>query len=113
MQALQSSPAAVVAGSVMGWGAGVESAFDLVVFLHVPTEVRLRRLEAREAGRFGKANPAFLEWAAQYDAGPPEGRSLAKHNAWLAARECPVVRLEGDHALDALLERVMPLIRQL
>jgi hypothetical protein len=88
---------AVVAGSVVGWG--VEALFDLVVFLYVEAEVRLRRLHAREVALFGRADPAFLQWAAQYDQGPPEGRSLAKHEAWLSSLGCPVIRLVGERSV--------------
>ena len=102
-EALQDHPSCVVAGSVMGWGAEVEDAFSLIIFLYVPTEVRLQRLEQRELQRFGKPNPAFLEWASQYDSGSLEGRSLTRHNAWLATRQCQVVRLEGNHSVAELL----------
>lgn len=105
-QALQDHSRCVVAGSVMGWSAQVEDAFSLIIFLYVPTEVRLQRLEQREVQLFGKPNPAFLEWAAQYDSGSLEGRSLAKHNAWLATRQCQVVRLEGNHSVAELLSAV-------
>jgi adenylate kinase family enzyme len=91
---------AVVSGSVMGWGAAIEDGFDLVVFLYVARELRLQRLRAREIRRHGQADPAFLDWAAQYDEGPPMGRSLAKHEAWLAARQCPVLRIEGDTSVE-------------
>ncbi|BCL76562.1 adenylate kinase [Jeongeupia sp. HS-3] len=107
VQALEGHGSSVVAGSVIAWGPEIEDTFDLVVFLYVSTEVRLQRLKQREETLFGQANPAFLEWASQYDAGPPEGRSLAKHNAWLAARQCPVVRLVGDHPVTELLSRLV------
>jgi hypothetical protein len=106
MQELEAMPLSVVAGSVMGWGTHVESAFNLIVFLYVPTEVRIQRLESREALRFGKANPTFLAWAAQYDEGLQEGRSLKKHNSWLATRACQVVRLVGSHSVAELLTHV-------
>ena len=86
----------VVAGSVMEWGEGLEKSFDFVVFLQVPTAVRLDRLVRREKERFGAANPEFLEWARKYDEGPPEGRSLSKHNAWLQTQQCPVIRIVGE-----------------
>jgi hypothetical protein len=82
-------PRTVLAGSVVGWGAELEDGFDLVVFLYLDAALRIERLRTREIARLGHADPAFLEWAALYDAGPPEGRSLAKHRAWLAARRCP------------------------
>jgi hypothetical protein len=106
LQALHEQSCSVAAGSVMGWGAAIEDAFSIIIFLYVPTEVRLRRLEAREVQRYGKANPAFLAWAAQYDSGPPEGRSMSKHNAWLSQRRCPVVRLSGDASIESLVSEV-------
>lgn len=98
----------VVSGSVNAWGTEIEDAFDRVVFLYVDTVLRLERLRAREILLFGKANPAFLEWAAQYDDGPPEGRSLARQNAWLAARRCPVLRIEGPLSTPQRLARIRP-----
>ena len=44
--ALEQSPAWVLPGSRCGWG-------ELVVFLLVPTPVRLARLRAREQQRYG------------------------------------------------------------
>lgn len=93
---LRAVPNAVVSGSMVGWGAELEDAFDLIVFLYLPAQTRVERLRTREVERFGAADPAFLEWAAQYDQGPSEGRSLAKHNAWLAARKAPSIRIEED-----------------
>jgi len=104
---LLEAPRAMVSGSPMGWGVGVEDAFDLVVFLHVPTTLRLERLQRREVQRYGKADTALLLWASQYDEGPPEGRSLSKHLAWLARRSCPVLRMEGDSSIDAQVELVL------
>lgn len=82
---LQRSPQLVLSGSVNAWGAAVEDAFDSIIFLYVDTALRLTRLGERELRLYGKTDPAFLQWAAQYDAGPPEGRSLAGQRAWQAA----------------------------
>ncbi|WP_395669803.1 AAA family ATPase [Rhodoferax sp.] len=106
MQALESERLSVVAGSVMGWGTQVEDAFGLVIFLYVPTEVRLQRLESREVQRYGKANKAFLEWAEQYDEGLQKGRSLAKHKTWLTTRACQVIRLVGNYSVTELLTQI-------
>jgi adenylate kinase family enzyme len=103
---LHSEPGLVLSGSVYGWGSEIEDAFDLVVFLYLPASVRVERLRRREIERCGTADPAFLEWAAQYDEGPSEGRSLAKHNAWLAQRTCPVLRLEQDQTVAERVARV-------
>ena len=104
---MQAKKGAVVAGSVVDWGQEVENSFDLIVFLYVDAEVRVERLKRREIERFGSANPAFLEWAAQYDQGPPEGRSLAKHRAWFAARSCQVLELHGNHSVGEQVAAVL------
>jgi adenylate kinase family enzyme len=109
MTSMAAQPACVVAGSIAGWGQSLEDAFDLVVFLSLPTALRLERIEAREIARFGAANPAFLAWAGQYEEGDMAGRSRARHEAWLATRRCRVLRFEGDQALD---DRVDTLIAQ-
>lgn len=102
-----STPASVVmAGSVMGWGAEIEDAFDLVVFLQVATALRLERLRERELRRFGRVDEAFLRWAADYDTGTTEGRDLASHQAWLAARAAPCVTVAGRVTMDEAVARV-------
>ncbi|MCY1166390.1 hypothetical protein D9M73_63200 [compost metagenome] len=110
---LRSSPRAVVAGSLIGWGQELEDAFDLVAFLYLPTAIRMARLQLREERRFGKADPAFLAWAAQYDAGTAEGRSLERHRHWLKSRKCPVLYLEGDLSTKDQLGRLLAARRSL
>jgi adenylate kinase family enzyme len=101
----------VLSGSLCGWGDPLIPEFELVVFLLVPTPVRLARLRAREIERYGRqaiapggalheAHVEFLEWAGRYDTGDPEMRSRAMHEAWLAALPCSVVRLEGDVSIE-------------
>lgn len=107
LQEMRSASRAVVAGSIMGWGQPLEDVFDLVVFLYLPVELRLARLEHREIKRFGRAKPAFLAWAAQYDNGSAPGRSLARHRDWLSKRTCPVLRLEGDMSVKDRLRRIV------
>jgi adenylate kinase family enzyme len=98
---------AVLAGSVMEWGVELENAFDLIVFLYVDAAIRVERLRARELERFGMSDPEFLAWAAQYDEGALDGRSLARHRAWLAARTCPVLELRGDHSVGVRVAAVV------
>lgn len=102
-------PGSIVSGSVCGWGAALEASFDLVIFLSLPTDLRLARIEAREIARFGHANPDFLAWSAQYDQGLLPGRSRARHEAWLASRTCRVLRFEGDEDLDRRVARILDL----
>lgn len=106
-RAMRDAPDVVVSGSLVGWGEAVEDGFDLVVFLYVPAALRLERLRERETQRYGTPDPAFLQWASEYDEGPPVGRSLAKHRAWLAARKCPVLLIEGDTTVEERIRRVV------
>ena len=68
--------------------------FDLVVFLHTAQAIRLQRLRAREAKRFGTDAVApggwrhqemedFIEWASRYDDGGLDVRSFQKHQAFI------------------------------
>ena len=99
-------PSAVVAGSVMNWGAELEEAFSLVVFLTLDTEIRVARLREREIARFGRADAQFLEWAAQYEEGRMAGRSRALHEKWLSERSCSILRLDGDLSVAERVVRV-------
>lgn len=107
LQEMRAHGRAVVAGSVMGWGLPLENEFDLVVFLYLPVELRLERLERREVKRFGQAKPEFLAWAAQYDEGGVPGRSLAGHQEWLSVRTCFVLRLEGDMSVEDRVRQIL------
>jgi hypothetical protein len=104
---LRARPSAVVSGSIVNWGAALEDAFDLVVFLYLDAAIRVERLRKREIKLLGKADGEFLDWAAQYDAGLLSGRSLAKHRTWLSSRRCPVLELTGDLTVDERVAAVL------
>jgi hypothetical protein len=110
VDALSAHTNAVLAGSILDWGAELEDSFDVIVFLYLDAETRIARLRTRETARLGHADPAFLTWAAQYDDGPPSGRSLAKHRAWLLARSCPIVEIHGDTEVEARVRTVVAAI---
>ncbi|MHA6530007.1 AAA family ATPase [Paenibacillus sp. BAC0078] len=107
----------ILSGAVCGWGDGLRSSFDLVVFLWIPPEIRLARLRAREYGRYGKeilpggsqfeATQAFMEWAALYETAGPEVRSRVLHEEWMSGLECPVLRLEDDLTVEERVQAVL------
>lgn len=107
----------VLSGSLDGWGDALIPRIGLDIFLRVPTAIRMARLRAREAARFGAriapggdmhaGSVAFLAWAESYEDGEVDRRSLARHGAWLAALPCPVLRLDGTRPTEALLELVL------
>ena len=111
----------VLSGSLCGWGDPCLPLLDLAIFLWIPHDLRMSRLEAREIERYGEsvARPngvwsessrKFLDWAAQYDSGGLEIRSRALHEAWMASLPCPVIRLEGDFSVDERVERVVSVL---
>jgi adenylate kinase family enzyme len=111
----------VLSGSLCGWGDSLIPRFELVVFLLVPTSVRLVRLHDRERREFGEDAlapggrmhdnyVAFLEWAAGYDEGGLDMRSLARHRAWLEELRCPVLHFEGEMPVVDQVERVVEAI---
>jgi adenylate kinase family enzyme len=104
---LRSTGSAIVGGSIVDWGAELEDAFSLIVFLALPAAIRVARLEKREIERHGRADPEFIAWAAQYDEGKLPGRSRALHDRWLSERRCAVVRIEGDLSTGARVERIV------
>jgi adenylate kinase family enzyme len=106
LRALSVFPSAVVAGSIVEWGAELEDSFSLIVYLWVPAEIRVRRLVDRETARFGKPQEGFIDWAAQYDEGRLPGRSRLIHQQWLLKRRCPILRIEGDIALEQAMQRL-------
>ena len=108
----------VLSGSAESWADSLIAYFDLVVFLRVPTDVRLERLREREARHFGTASVApggwrhpetedFVEWASHYDDGTREGRSLKRHLAWIATLPCPVLWLDGTRPIAELVNEVV------
>lgn len=109
---LAASHASIVSGSVCGWGSELEDAFDLVIFLSLPTDLRLQRIEAREISLFGRADPAFLAWSAQYEQGELPGRSRARHEAWLKSRRCRVLRFEQDQSIEERVQEIIELTSQ-
>ena len=92
-------------------------AVDLILFVVTPTPVRLARLRAREAARFGDRiapggdmhaiHDGFINWAARYDDPEFSGRNLARHEEWLECLPQPVLRLDGTDPTKAQVAQVL------
>ena len=113
LQGLKVTPAAIISGSILNWGVELEDSLSLIVFLTVPTAVRIARLEMREMRLYGRVDPEFLAWAAQYDEGKMSGRSREKHEQWLSRRVCPVLRIDGDASTVDRVGRVRAAIAEI
>lgn len=107
----------VLSGSLCGWGDIYIPLFQVVIFLWIPREVRIKRLIAREKQRFGyEISPSgsryckfkeFIQWAYKYDDGGLDMRSRVTHEEWLRQLKCPVIRLEGDLTLENRMKIVL------
>lgn len=110
------SPPWLLTGGVAGWADSVAPLFDLVIFLWIPEEIRMARLQKREHERFGdqiepggvlhEQSQTFLKWASSYDTSRTETRSRFKHERWLSQLSCPVLRLEEDLTRTQRVEAV-------
>ena len=100
----------VLSGSAVGWGDPLLETCDAVVFLTLDAELRMRRLREREVARYGEvdegAHRVFFEWARGYDDPTFAGRSLVKHERWLAATSQPVLRLDAAAPVPDLVDAV-------
>lgn len=107
----------VLSGMLEAWAESAIKDAELIVFLEVPTEVRLARLKARERERFGDAllpggimhetHRGFIEWAAQYEHGTQPGRSRPRQERWLAGLAKPVLRLDGTRPVQELVAEIV------
>lgn len=106
----------ILSGSLCGWGDIFIPHFELVVYLSLPKEVRIRRLIEREKQRYGaeieqngkryKLHNDFVEWASKYDEAGTQMRSKKSHDIWLSKLPCPVLKIEGDKTVEERLNIV-------
>ena len=108
----------VLAGSIDGWESEIQKQFSHVIFLYLEPTARMQRLRQREIDRFGEAAIApggshhehatyFLDWAAHYDDGTREGRSLPRHETWMKNLTCPVLRLNTEASVPDLVQTAL------
>jgi len=104
-------------GSAASWNIDFRR-IDLIVYLTVPAEIRLRRLREREiaehrvlpyvtAEESKKEIEEFMAWAARYDDGGPEVRSRHSHEQWMKNVARPTLRIDGDTTTEARVQRVL------
>ncbi len=111
----------ILSGSLCGWGDIFIPSFDLVVYLWIPQEIRMERLNHREQQRYGdKINTGgslnasyleFMDWASKYDLGDMNIRSKQLHHSWLDSLPCPVLKIEEDINIEDKIIRVENIIK--
>jgi adenylate kinase family enzyme len=114
---LQNHPSWIISGSLCGWGDFVIPMFTLAVFLCIPQEQRMERLQSREIQRYGleaispggwfyEHHEEFIAWAAKYDTAGTDMRSKATHEQWISKLSCKVLRIEGLFSVQELVNKV-------
>jgi adenylate kinase family enzyme len=113
---LSRSPRSVISGAFVGWGDVFIPRLGLVVYMNLPEEIRVARINERERARFGaRVEPGgdlylqhldFLAWSRSYDSEDVSRRSRAQHERWLAGLSCPVIRIENPLPIGELVDIV-------
>jgi adenylate kinase family enzyme len=117
---LRNNDAWVLSGSLVNWDYDFTREFDLVVFLSVPTVLRLERIKKRELEKHGdrilpggdmyEKHQIFLNYTKKYDTGDLTIRSRKAHDLWLSTITCEKMYLEDvrdlDQEIDLLMERI-------
>ena len=106
----------VLSGACHGWAAEIVEQADLIVFVTLQTDARIKRLIARERSRFGHRIDAggdmhhihvgFLDWARGYDLPEFSGRNLSAHEEWLAQQTKPIRRLDGQQPIKTSVDLI-------
>ena len=114
---LAATPDWIFTGSSISWAVPLVGLYELVVYLRLDPALRMARLLAREAARYGAriqpggdmaaASREFFAWAEAYETAGPGQRSRVLHEAWLAERACQVLRLDAAEPVAALTAAVL------
>jgi adenylate kinase family enzyme len=100
----------IISGSMLEWGDSIREKIDLIIYLYIEKEERLRRLIKRERERFGdrieaghdmyENHKAFIEWAGSYETGGFKMRSRKSEMAWIEKASCRIIIIEKEIPLD-------------
>jgi adenylate kinase family enzyme len=98
----------VVSGSVSQWDKAFLKLFDLAVFLEVPSDIRVERIENREHDRFGnrirkcgdmyEQHLKFIEYANHVDI-PLLKKEAEKYF-------CPVIYVDGTENYNSIVKKI-------
>jgi adenylate kinase family enzyme len=108
----------ILSGGAGTWSPAPALDYTAIVFLYLPSEVRIERLLRRERALYGSRIMAggdmeadhaeFMKWTAGYDASTSEGtNTLAAHEAFLRHASSRVIRLIEPISTEQAIERVL------
>ncbi|MGE0003088.1 MAG: AAA family ATPase [Candidatus Izemoplasmatales bacterium] len=112
----------VISGSFIGWGEPLKEQVDLYVYMHLPVDVRLERIQKREINRFGKRvllggdlylqHLDFLDWVSRYEETDETHRGQKQHLKWLEDVKRPIVRITQPMSIEELLAKLAPFLNE-
>lgn len=114
---LQNHHSWILSGSLCGWGDFAIPMFTLVVFLWIPHDQRMQRLQAREIDRYGleaispggwfhKNHEEFMAWASKYDLPGTDMRKQELHEQWMNELPCRLLRIDELLSLQESVAKV-------
>lgn len=111
----------ILSGSISTWGLP-DFTPTHGVFLEIPNEERLRRLERRQADRFGSRiesggdmadeHRSFLEWSAGYEERIGPGRNLATDRSFLESRSDRCIAFTEVIPFQELVTKVIEFLNE-
>ncbi|NLE07971.1 MAG: hypothetical protein GX631_01790 [Dehalococcoidales bacterium] len=111
----------VLSGAVINWGNFAIPLFTLAVFLWIPHNLRMQRLQEREIMRYGidaispggwfyRNHCEFMEWAARYDTAGSEMRSSVQQEEWSRLLPCRLLRFTEPLTTADMAGRIISFI---
>lgn len=104
----------VMSGDIAGWGEVFLTGFDLVIFLAVPTDIRIKRIEKREYKRWGdrvrhggdmyEQHLKFVVFAASRDIPQLEQKA--------SLYSCPILHIGGMKTPDEIASKIIDYIEK-
>jgi hypothetical protein len=118
---MASSELNVISGEFLGWDDFLKNRIDLFIYMHLPVEVRIKRIQLRDEKRFGArilpggdmyaAHIDFLEWVREYENGDETRRSVARHKKWVSTLKSPLLKIETPLPIEEILKQVEPYLK--
>ena len=109
LEDIKAHPQFILAGVTMNWREEILSKIDIVFWLQVPLDERLKRIQLREEKRFGtRALPGGDMYAQQMEFRKlVVNRDLAYVEESVKKLSCPVIVLDGTLPVTKNIEKLM------
>ena len=113
----------VLSGSVLKWGNQIRDKIDLIIYLYLEPEKRIKRIIEREKERFGnrieenndmhQGHLEFINWARKYESGDMNMRSKISEEKWIEECNCLKIRIDKEMNIEEMLSLVEREISQI